>query len=73
VRELDLFRQYLVRQRGNFLERSHTALLGVSHFDEARIAAHQAELCDTFRKALKVLGDDAGEFIKQYLERGTSE
>ncbi len=73
MRDLDLLQQYLFKARQMYLQLSHKVLLTGGPVEIARQHAHSAEFCDDMRNVVKVLIADPGEFIKQYLERGTSE
>lgn len=69
MRELDLLSQYLIRLRQEKLLKSHRALLDdMVQTGWARVFAHEAELCDRIRDALKVLAEDPAAFIEQNLK-----
>jgi hypothetical protein len=71
MRDLDLLSHYLVRVRQEKLQLAHALALvtAESHgmLAAIRIHAHEAELCDRIGRAVKVLTDDPGKFIKEFL------
>lgn len=68
MRELELLGQYLTRVRQENLERAHlTALIPSCDLVDVKICAYQAELCNRLREAVKVLANDPGKFIQEYL------
>lgn len=71
MRDLDLLEQYLLRLRQELLQLAHRTLISDANdlaLREARGYAQQAELVDRIRGALKELTQDAGQFVKGYLQ-----
>lgn len=68
MQELELLGDYLVRLRQEKLQSGHAKALetGASLLD-IRVAAHEAELCNRIREAVKVLAHDPGKFVKEFL------
>lgn len=67
MRDLDLLHQYLVRLRQERLQQGHAKALGDGALVDIKVCAHEAELCDRIDRALKVLANDSGKFVKEYL------
>ena len=68
MQELELLGEYLVKLRGERLQQGHAKALGSdSSLTDIRICAHEAELCTRIRDAVKVLANDPGKFIKEFL------
>lgn len=68
MRELELLGEYLVRLRQEKLQLAHEqALAPDSQLLHVQVSAHQAELCTRIRDAVKVLANDPGKFIKEFL------
>lgn len=68
MRDLDLLEQYLIRLRQERLQHAHGhALEKAPDLTQIVVCAHEAELIDRIRAALKELAQDAGQFIKGYL------
>lgn len=68
MRELDLLVNYLQRLRQEKLQMAHArALEDHNDLTHIRICAHQAELCARMLAAVKVLANDPGKFIKEFL------
>lgn len=68
MRDLDLLEQYLIRLRQDRLQQGHAgALEKAPDLTQIVVCAHEAELIDRIRAALKELATDAGEFIKRNL------
>lgn len=71
MRDLDLLGDYLVRLRQEKLQQAHAQAL--ANDEPARqllyiqISAHEAELCNRIRDAVKVLVNDPGKFIEEFL------
>ncbi len=68
MQELELLGEYLVKLRQEKLQMAHLATLT----DDPRMIhikayAHEAELCTRIRDAVKVLANDPGKFIKEFL------
>ena len=56
------------RARQERLQQGHAKALDTdSSLAEIRIYAHEAELCTRIRDAVKVLANDPGKFIKEFL------
>lgn len=71
MRELALFEQYLVQLRQEKLQQGHaSALAATSAHDFVHIvsAAREAELVQRLLVAVRALGADPGQFIKEYLK-----
>lgn len=71
MRELALFREYLVQLRQERLQQAHKHALSAtaSHVNmlPVVVCAHEAELCSRIMGALKDLDEDSGEFVNKYL------
>jgi len=68
VRDLDLFEQYLLRLRQECLQLGHGhALKAEPDLTQIVVLAHEAELIERIRGALKELETDSGQFIRSYL------
>lgn len=68
MRELELLGDYLHRLRKERLELGHAeALSAEGTLDRIRIYAREAELCTRIRDAVKVLANDPGKFIEEFL------
>lgn len=68
MRELQLLNDYLVRLRSEKLQQAHArALAADAQLFDIKVCAHEAELCDRIRGAVKVLDKDPGHFIKEFL------
>lgn len=72
MRDLDLLTEYLVRLRQERLAHAH--VLALAHYTgtegqllQIKVAAHEAELCTRIRDAVKVLANDSGKFMKEFL------
>ena len=68
MRELDLLGQYLLRLRQQCLQNAHQLALD----DQPSLLwiqtyARQAELCERMHAAVKVLAQDPGKFIQEFL------
>ena len=69
MRELELFADFLQRERDRFLALEHTyALTENPNVGTVRAYALLAEKCGALRDSLKVLANDPGKFIKEYLQ-----
>lgn len=71
MRELALFREYLVQLRAERLQQEHAhAKTGLrKDFVRAVACAHQAILVEAILDALKELDSDQDEFVHRYLEK----
>lgn len=69
MRELDLLNRWLVLQRQAALQHAHGCVLS-RDIDVPRLKAlaYQAEFCDRVREAVKVLANDPGKFIQEFLQ-----
>lgn len=68
MRELELLGDYLVRLRQEKLQLAHKMTLSDDpHLVQIKTCAHEAELCTRIRDAVKVLANDPGRFIKEFL------
>lgn len=68
MRDLDLMAQYLLKLRQEKLQVAHKlALQENSTSLHIKVTAHEAELCSRIMGALKVLTNDSGKFIKEFL------
>lgn len=68
MRDLDLLNEYLVRLRQERLQAAHgLAIHPDAELLQIRICAHEAELCSRIREAVKVLANDSGKFMKEFL------
>lgn len=68
MRDLALLEQYLVRLRQERLQQGHGhALKTAPDLTQIVICAHEAELVERIRGALKELEKDPGQFVKGYL------
>lgn len=70
MRELELFRQYLVKERARHLEQAHKmASASSSPADYQGIVneAKAAALIEHLLSDLKLLDHDSGEFVKRHL------
>lgn len=67
MRELELLGDYLLKLRREKLEMAHAEALTGADIAHIRIYAHEAELCTRLRDAVKVLANDTGKFIQDYL------
>ncbi len=68
MRDLDLLEQYLIRLRQDRLQQGHAhALKTAPDLTQIVVCAHEAELVDRIRAALKELAQDTGQFVKTYL------
>ncbi len=68
MHELDLLNQYLLRLRAEKLQLAHAfALEPKADLIEIKVHAHEGELCTRIRDAVKVLAQDPGKFIKEFL------
>ena len=72
MRDLDLLNEYLVRLRQEKLQIAHQQALASDpdlgrHLFYIRLTAHEAELCNRIREAVKVLANDSGKFVKEFL------
>lgn len=69
MRDLDLLSRWLVEQRQIALQYAHClALSSEADLFHLKAVAMQAEFCDRVREAVKVLGNDPGKFIQEYLQ-----
>jgi hypothetical protein len=72
MRELSLFREYLVRLRQEKLQNGHKHALSAttSHGNVLPmvVCAHEAELVQRIMGALSELDQDSGEFTSKYLK-----
>jgi hypothetical protein len=68
MRDLDLMAQYLLKLRQEKLQTSHKLALQ-EHGSKLsiKVNAHEAELCSRILGALKVLTNDSGKFIREFL------
>ena len=68
MRELELLADYLVRLRQERLQLAHSLALSTDpRILAIKAHAHEAEICERILKATRVLADDPGKFIKEYL------
>lgn len=68
MRDLQLLDQYLIRLRQERLQQGHAgALKTAPDLIQIAVCAHEAELVERIRAALKELEQDPGLFIKGYL------
>ena len=67
MRELELLGDYLHQLRKERLEMAHAEALTSADVAHIRIYAHEAELCTRIRDAVKVLANDPGKFIEDFL------
>lgn len=72
MRDLDLMAQYLLKLRQEKLQLAHAQSLLTDtsahrHLLHIKVTAHEAELCSRILGALKVLTNDSGKFIKEFL------
>lgn len=68
MRDLDLLNRWLVKQRQSALQYGHSLALSKDvDVVTLKALAIQAEFCDRVREALKVLANDPGSFIKEFL------
>ncbi len=68
MHELNLFEQYLIRLRQERLQAGHAhALKAPVDVVQVSVCAHEAELVERIRGALKELEEDPGKFVKGYL------
>lgn len=68
MQELELLGEYLVKLRHEKLQLAHQhALSQSSELLNIKVCAHEAELCTRIRDAVKVLANDPGKFIKEFL------
>lgn len=68
MRDLALLEQYLIRLRQEMLQQGHAhALKTAPDLTQIVICAHEAELVERIRGALKELEKDPGQFLKAYL------
>lgn len=68
MRDLDLLNEYLVRLRQEALQQAHqNALHEHPSMLWIQTYARQAELCNRIREAVKVLANDSGKFVKEFL------
>lgn len=68
MRDLDLLNEYLVRLRQEALQQAHgEALSREPTMLFIQTWARQAELCNRIRDAVKVLANDPGKFLKEFL------
>ena len=68
MHELELLGEYLVKLRQERLQQGHAKALDTdSSLAEIRICAYEAELITRIRDAVKVLANDPGKFIKEFL------
>jgi hypothetical protein len=71
MRELALLEQYLILLRQDRLQQGHQAALGAvdaRDFPHIIARAHEAELVQRILVAVRALGNDPGQFIKEYLK-----
>lgn len=68
MRDLELLGDYLLQLRRERLEMAHAEALTGADIARIRIYAHEAELCQRIRDAVKVLANDSGKFIEEYLK-----
>jgi hypothetical protein len=68
MQELELLGDYLVRLRQEKLQQAHAeALATAPALAVIQARAHEAELCNRIREAVKVLANDPGKFIQEFL------
>ena len=68
MRDLDLLNEYLVRLRQERLANAHSLTLATNpNWPLVQVCAHEAELCTRIRDAVKVLANDPGKFLKEFL------
>lgn len=70
MRELELYRQYLVRERAKHLEQAHKIAVGSNSPDDYQAIANEAKaaaLIERLLADLKLLDNDSGEFVKRHL------
>ncbi len=71
MRDLDLLARFLMRCRQEKLQLAHQQALQSDDPERQllhiRVSAHEAELCNRILAAAKVLANDPGKFIKDYL------
>lgn len=71
MRELALFEQFLIQLRQEKLQQGHAAALAATSaedFPHLFARAHEAELVTRVLVAVRALGADPGQFIKDYLK-----
>lgn len=68
MRDLTLLSERLVRLRQDCLKMAHHKLIssGTDLFD-VKLLAHKAELCSMLLGEIKILAEDPGKFIKEFL------
>ena len=68
MRELELLGDYLLQLRRERLEMAHATALGTDGtLEQIRVYAREAELCSRIREAVKVLANDPGKFIEEFI------
>ena len=68
MHELELLGEYLVKLRQEKLQQGHAkSLSSDGSLADIRVCAHEAELCTRIRDAVKVLANDPGKFIQEFL------
>lgn len=69
MRELELLGDYLLQLRRERLEMAHAAALVTDGtLEQIRVYAREAELCSRIREAVKVLANDPGKFIEEFMK-----
>jgi hypothetical protein len=72
MRDLDLVAKFLTRTRQEKLQLAHQQALQPDdprrQLLNIRVTAHEAELCNRILAAVRVLANDPGTFIKNYLD-----
>jgi chorismate mutase len=68
MRDLQLLDDYLLRLRQERLQLAHAEALTKADIGHIRIYAHEAELCNRIRVAIKALEHDSGKFIEDFLK-----
>jgi hypothetical protein len=70
VRELELFRQYLVKERARHLEQAHKIAAASSEPGDYQAIVNEAKAAATIERIiadLKLLDHDSGQFVQRYL------
>lgn len=70
MRELELFRQHLVRERAKHLEQAHKIASASSSAEDYQAIANEAKaaaLIERLLGDLKLLDNDSAEFVHRYL------
>lgn len=70
MRDLELYRQYLVRVRQHYLHQGHQFSLGADKLEDLlniKACAGRADLCDLLLRTMGELEQSPEGFIKRYL------